>query len=479
MEYEKLMIHGGSTRPGSIGQQCSVVDTMAGSRPYRIMVDCGMEFVREDELGMGGIGPTPDFSLLNGDKKIDAVFLTHGHVDHIGSVGALCAGGHLEPEAKIYCSPQTAQIVPIVLNDGLKNHPQFDLFNAADAISRLVVIPEPGEFEMLPGLKVYIPQRGHIPGNGGIVIPLASGKKGYFTSDECWHNQPVTQASLLPSQSWPIEWIPDEIWGTDLTYGLGSLTTDSRVKPTVDEEVSRLIERVREGLGKGRKEIIAAFGTGRIQNVAVWLAKAGIRVYIDGVGRHIYRIFQENRWTERDNQMPKLGESSGILPVESANHRDYLINSSEPCVVATTGGMGDFGPIVAYLETGIRHKDFDFYFTSWLAPGSNGKKLVEVGNKIEKDGKRRNVKLKIGESQSSKLFSVKAGIDHFALSAHSPMEKTVDFLQDIVNCRHGKLLDRIVLTHGVQENKAVAASLFMPFSRQIIHGERNTVISLL
>ena len=63
------MIHDGSTRTGSIGQQCSVVDTMAGSRPYRIMVDCGMEFVREDELGMGGIGPTPT-SLLNDGKRL-------------------------------------------------------------------------------------------------------------------------------------------------------------------------------------------------------------------------------------------------------------------------------------------------------------------------------------------------------------------------------------------------------------------------
>lgn len=478
METERLMIHGGSTQPGSIGQQCSTVDTMAGGRPYRIMVDCGMEFVREDELGMGGIGPTPDFSPLQGGKKIDAVFLTHAHVDHIGSIGALCAGGYLEPEAKIYCSPQTTHIVPIVLNDGLKNHPQYNIFDAADAISRLAVIPAPGECEILSGLKVYIPQRGHIPGNGGIVIPLASGKKGYFTSDECWHNQPVTQASLLPSQSWPIEWIPDEIWGTDLTYGVGPANS-SKPKPTVDEEVARLIEKVREGLGNNRKQIIAAFGTGRIQNVAIWLAKAGIRVYIDGIGREIYRIFQENRWTERDNRLPKLSDGSGIMPVESSKHREHLIHGSEPCIVATTGGMGDFGPIVAYLEAGISRNDFDFYFTSWLDPRSNGHKLVELSKKMERDSERseRRVKLKMGEDKP-RHFIVRASINHFALSAHSPMEKTVDFWQDIVSCRHGKLLDRIVLTHGVQENKAIAANLFMPFSRQIIYGERNTVVSL-
>ncbi|MDO8424253.1 MAG: MBL fold metallo-hydrolase [bacterium] len=452
---------------------------MAGPRPYRIMVDCGMEFVREDELGIGGIGPIPDFSLLQGDnRKIDAVFLTHAHVDHIGSIGALCSGGYLAPEAKIYCSPQTYHIVPIALNDGLRNHPQFSVFDAAETISRLAVIPEPGEFEILPGLKVYIPQRGHIPGNGGIVIPLASGKKGYLTSDECWHDQPVVQASLLPSQSWPIEWLPDEIWGTDLTYGLGAPSIDAKPKPTVDEEVARLIESVRTGLGNGRKQTIAAFGTGRIQNVAVWLAKAGIRVYIDGVGRHIYRIFQENRWSERDNRLPKLGEGSGIIPVESTKHREHLINGPEPCVVVTTGGMGDFGPIVAYLETGIRRADFDFYFTSWLAPGSNGHKLVKASRKIEPDKGQRRVNLKLGENKPYQWFPLKANIDHFALSAHSPMGETVKFLQDVANCRHGQPLDRIVLTHGVQENKALAARLFMPFSRQIMYGERNTTVSL-
>ncbi len=471
IEKERLIIHGGSTRPGSIGQQCSTVYTQAGPELYGIMVDCGAEFVREDQIGMGGIGTAPDFSFLQGRKKIDAVWLTHAHVDHIGSVGVLCASGFLEPDAKIYCSPQTAKILSIILTDGLKGYSQFNIIHAANALSRLVVVPEPGEFEILPGLKVYIPQRGHLPGNGGIVIPLASGKKGCFTSDECWHDQPVTQASLLPSQSWPRKWIPDEIWGDDTTYGL-SIGTTGKPKPTVNEEVIRLIEKVRESLGNNRKVIIAAFGTGRIQNIAVWLAEAGIRLYIDGVGRYVYRIFQKNRWSERDNRLPKLGESSGIIPVENAEHRDYLINSSESCVVATTGGMGDFGPISSYIQVGICREDFDFNFTSWLAPGSNGQKLVEASKKMEKE-----VKLKMGD-EPRRRFPLRASVGHFGFSSHSPMERNIDFWKDVVNCRQGKPLDRIVHAHGIPENKALAASLSMPFSEQIVYGERNTVIAL-
>lgn len=475
METEKLMILGGSTRPGSIGQMCQTIDTMAAGPLYRIMVDCGMEFIREDDLGLGGIGPVPDFSLLEDGKKIDAVFLTHAHVDHIGGIGALCGSGYLSPEARIYCSPQTAQIVPIVLNDGLKGHPSYNIFDAADAINRLTVIPKPGEFEILPKLKVHIVQRGHIPGNAGIDVPFASGEWGYITSDECWQNQPVSQASRLLSQCGAP--IPSMILSTDLTYGRLADKKDFYAQLSIEEKVDIFMRLLSYGISEGRKQIVGAFGVGRSQNLAKWCADAGIRCYIDGVGRHIHRIFQENRWSERDNLLPKLGENSGIVPVESAKHREHLIRSSEPCVVITTGGMGDFGPIVAYKKAGISSQKYDFHFTSWLAPGSDGEKLVKASEKTRIVGKRRNVRLRVGEN-AFEHFSVVAQVYHTTFSGHSPMEHNVDFLQDIVNCRHGKELDRVILTHGAQENKATAAKMFLPFSRQIMYGERNTVITL-
>lgn len=461
---EQLVIHGGASRSGSIGQRCDTLDIVRNDRFYRIMVDCGMEFLREGETG--GVGPAPDFSLLQDGKQIDAVYLTHFHADHVGSVGTLCASGLLDADAKIHSSPQTAAVLPYVLQDGLRHNPTYNAFNAANVLKQLTVIEKPGEYEILPGLKVFIPQMGHAPGNGGIVIPTSSGRKGFITSDFCVHNQPVTKGALLPSESWPREWIPDEIWGTDLTYGSGP-------RRSFDDEMTRLIERTKSDLEAGRRVVIPAFGNGRGQNIAVSFAKAGIPVMLDGVTRNIYQIFQETRWNERDNLLPKLGENSGITVVKNEEHREELLESPGPWVVITTGGMGDFGPIVRYMEAGLPDENFRFYFTSWLAPGTNGSKLVAQA----KGGKGKTIRLNM-KDESKIVVPVRAGIDQFGLTAHGTLDELIVFIQDIINCRGGKILNRIVLTHGTPKSKTEGACKLAPFAKEIIWGERNTVIPL-
>lgn len=462
------MIHGGASHSDSIGQQCTTIATAAGSKFYRLMVDCGMEFQREEEIG--GVGPAPDFSLLNG-QKVDGVFLTHYHFDHAGAVAVLRRRQLLAEDALVNGSPQTLAILPWVLQDGLKNNPQFNAFDAANILKRRRIIETPGEFEILPGLKVYVPQMGHAPGNGGIVIPLASGRKGFITSDFCRHDQPITKGVRLPSEFWPREWLPDEIWGTDLTYG----ETGQRKSP--DDEVARLIDRTKLVISRGQKEVVAGFGNGRIQNLAYWFSKAGIPVYIDGIARNIYLILQETRWNDRDGLLPKIGEKSGIRVVKSAEHREELIESSEPCVILTTGGMGDFGPIVRYMKAGLPSTDYVFIFTSWLAPGSNGRKLVQKAKEREAKGTKKSITLR-DKDEKETIVSVRAEIDHFSLSAHGTLDEFAGFIEDIVRCRDGRILERIVLTHGTSESKSRAAICLRPFAKEIVWGERNTVISL-
>lgn len=456
---ERLVIHGGASHAGSIGQRCDTIDLISGNHEYRIMADSGMEFMAAGE--MGGSGAGADLSLLNDGKKVDALLLTHSHIDHLGWTAVVHRGGFLSDAAPIISSPQTAKIMPYALEDGLKRSPQYTAFDAAEVLERCVIIQQPGEYELLPGLKGFFPQCGHIGGALWIVLPTSSGRKGLIMNDWCSHDQPVTKGALLPSQMWPREWIPDEIWGTDLTYG-------SATKRPLKEEVGRLAAQAKVELAQKRKVIIAAFANGRGQNVAYWLAKAGIHVWIDGAIRHIWRVLQENRWSDRDGELPKLDGKGRIHVVESEEHREELIADPKPRVIITTGGMGDFGPIIRYFEAGLANPEWVFYFTSWLAPGTNGEKLV-VGAK----------KLKIvTKHEENRTIPVRAAVDRFGLSAHGDLDDFVRFVEDIVSCRNGKPLERIVLTHGTQETKAAAAKRVAHLTQSVIYGERNTVISL-
>lgn len=467
---ERLVIHGGATRPGSIGQSCSTLDLIAKENKYRIMIDSGMEFITEAESG--GSGPGADLALLNDGKKVDALILTHSHIDHIGWVVVVLREKYLSSETRIICSPQTAKVLPYALEDGLKRNPQYTAFDAAEVLDRLLVIPKPGEFEVLTGLKGFFPQCGHIPGAMWVVLPTSSGKKGLIMSDWCAQDQPVTKGALLPSQIFPPEWIPDEIWGTDLTYG-------SQTKKPLKEEIGRLVAQTKAELAQGHKVIIAAFANGKGQNVAYWLAKAGIEIWIDGAIRSIWSVFQNNRWSDRDGGLPKLGERGKIRPVESEEHRAEIIADPTPRVVVTTGGMGDFGPIVSYFKVGLPQKEWVFFFTSWLAPGCNGAKLLRMDTKKENHPQPDSFQLVLYDrDEKMESITFRAAVDRFGISAHGDLDDSEKFIKNIIACRGGRPLDKIVMTHGTQESKTAAAKRFAPLSKNIIYGERNTIISL-
>ena len=88
-------------------------------------------------------------------------------------------------------------------------------------------------------------------------------------------------------------------------------------------------------------------------------------------------------------------------------------------------------------------------------------------------------KLKVTtKHEESRMIEVRAAVDRFGLSAHGDLDDFVRFVEDMVSCREGKPLERIVLTHGTQETKSTAAKRIVHLTKNVIYGERNTVISL-
>jgi len=475
---EKVIYLGGSSKPDSIGKQCTVFDIIARknmrSYEYRLMVDCGMEFVRGEKSG-----PVPNFSLIK-DRKIDCVILTHGHTDHTGGLGALRASGLLSESAPVISSPQTAHMLELNLRDGERSR-IHSIFDTANIMKRRMSVPKPGLCEVLPGLVLLFAQNGHLSGSASIVIPTGSGKNILVIGDTSEEDQPITQGRRLPSEYYPASHIPDCIGGTDFTYGFGN-------KTPLSEVVLKFQNQVRADIQAGKKVVAGVFRAGRGQNVPIWLLdiarELNVPIWLDGSTSTVWNILRENPWSERDGILPELGEKNGVIPVRDSMHRMTLLEKEGPAIFVTTPGMADFRPLVKYLEFGLPRKDFSFYFTSWIDRHTNANRILSRQAKIEKardEGRQLEPLVKIFDEEVGWIeLPMEADVHHFGLGAHGDSEESIRLIDDIVmKCRGGNPLEFVLATHGSLANRKAAAERIYPkYTDQFFFGEENTIITI-
>jgi len=457
---ERLLYLGGSSLNKNDGLGPSSVALQIGDKA--IGVDCGLEILPAGKYGL------PDFSLLKSENlKFSALILTHSHLDHIGGVGQASESGMFAENAVIWGSPQTNAILPFVLDETWSRgvgQSYYRGVNIPVGLSKNIPL---GEFEILPGVRAFTGAAGHIPGALYIVIETPSGKKILFCGDNGWHEQEIVGGSTLPDGI-PDSWLPDVIAMTDLT-------NPSLTSLDYELEVGRLVRHVDESLAKKKIVIIAAFANGRAQNVALALARAGIKpVYADGSSVENFKIFKNSRWSLKDKEF----SFDGVEFIENGNaRRENLLTEGGPLVVVTPAGFGDGGPVRYYLEKGLGGTSFEFVATSWLMPGCTMDRLLQKVETRRKSGRLVRLALEDEFGVNKTSFEVKCEAHHFHLSAHGGLGETVEMVKKVV-ARRGKNLEVIVLTHGTRESKRLAVNAFRPYTDSVVYGQIGTIINL-
>jgi metallo-beta-lactamase family protein len=238
--------------------------TVTGSRYLleiggrRLLVDCGLfqgyKVLRQRNWAEFPVSPA----------SIDAVLLTHAHLDHSGYLPRLVHDGFA---GRIWCAPGTAALCRILLPDsaGLleeeaafankhgssKHHPALPLYTQADARACLRHFEEVAfeqEFEPAPGIGVRLRRQGHILGAASIVVEHG-GRRVLFSGDLGRPADPLMQAPLPPPAA---DWIVCES-----TYGNRTHAGDD-----LERELGAILKRV---LARGGVAIIPAFAVGRAQ----------------------------------------------------------------------------------------------------------------------------------------------------------------------------------------------------------------------
>ena len=358
----------------------------------RLLLDCGLFQGRRKDFY--------DRNLhFNFDPaSIDAVLLSHAHIDHSGNLPNLVKQGFRGP---IYATPPTSSLGEIMLADSAhiqesdaeyaskKNRrrgepavePLYTTADAVEASKQYYPIKYDQPFSPVQGVIAKFVNAGHILGTAAIVLDINenySHKKLWFSGDIGRFDMPLLPDPVLPTP--------------DVDYLLMECTYGDKPHSSILEAYRELKDVVVKTVNRGGKIIIPAFAVGRTQDIVYGLNEMVaaneiplIPVYVDSpLAVEASQIFlrypdyfdEETRTFVLEHRHPAL-DFKGLRYVGSVEESKRLNDLSGPMVIISASGMAESGRILHHLRNNIENPRNTILIVGWQAPNTLGRRLAE------------------------------------------------------------------------------------------------------
>ncbi|MGI0139750.1 MAG: beta-CASP ribonuclease aCPSF1 [Thermoplasmata archaeon] len=400
-----------------VGRSASLLSTQNS----KILIDCGLD---------PGSERTPYFSapeLLPLDS-LDAVVVTHAHLDHCGLVPVLLKYGFKGP---IYCTAPTRDMMTLMLLDAIKvvnaeaRKGLYDSSHVREMVARTIPLRWGETTDIAPDVRLTLHNAGHILGSSICHFHLGDGDHNLaYTGDmkfeRTWLFNPAT--NRFPRL---------ETLVIESTYGGYRDLQPSRQEAT--EAFSHLATKI---LSRGGKMIVPVFAVGRSQEVMLVLEdkmREGriprVPVYLDGMifeATAIHTAYPEYLNSQLRTQIFQQGDNPFLSDifhrVDSQQMRMDLLDTKEPCIVLATSGMMSGGPVMEYFRNWSGDEKNCLVFVGYQADGTFGRRLQRgVSETTFMDGPRQvpiPVRLEMatiegfsGHSDRAQLMNYVASID--------------------------------------------------------------------
>jgi metallo-beta-lactamase family protein len=362
----------------------------AGSR---VMVDCGL-FQGERVWRRRNWEP-----LSIDPARVDAVVLTHAHLDHSGYLPVLVRSGFSGP---VRCTPETAELTAIVLRDAAhlaeedaehanaggysKHDPALPLFDSADAekaISLLAPVDH-GTATTLPGgIGLELRSAGHILGSAFAQLDVA-GTRLLVSGDMGRSVHPLLRPPETPDDA--------DVVVVESTYG-------DRLHEAVDDEP--LADAIRRTIGRGGVVLMPAFAVdrtfvllmvlarleaeGRIPSVPVYvdspMALKALEVYLRAIERHDAQLRPEVTVASASYR-PR-----GLKLMPSRTDSQGLNRPRRPCIVVSASGMATGGRVLHHLAHQLPNPRNSVVLTGFQVPGTRGRALADGVRQVKIHGR--------------------------------------------------------------------------------------------
>ena len=433
---------------GEVTGSCYVVQT----KQARMLVDCGLFQGGKKSEALNRPPTAPN-------RMVDAVLLTHGHLDHTGRLPLLARMGYTGP---IYGTPATLDMTSLIVRDSArlqlsdnerKNRkrmragepPQEPLYTPDDAekiLSQLRPVPYQKPFEVVPGIRAIWADAGHMLGSASIQLIVEEDrttKRVVFSGDLGPRSAPILRefepfhdADLLFLES---------------TYG-------GRDHRSFEDTVAEFERIVIDAVNRAGKMLVPTFAVGRAQLITLLLGKmfrAGkvkpFPIFLDSpmaieatniYVKHSELFDDEMKALIRDH--PLREDLKTMKPTPTADDSRAINDVRGTCLVMAGAGMCSGGRILHHLKANLWKPSTQVLIVGYQGYGSLGRRLVDGEKEVKIFGEK---------------IAVKATVHTLGgFSAHAGQTDLMRWFDVIAPSK-----PRVVLTHGEDDQRAALAKL--------------------
>ena len=407
----------------------------------RLLLECG--------LFQGKRSKTYEYNLnFEFDPaSIDAVILSHAHIDHSGNLPNLVKQGYNGP---IYATDATRDLADIMLKDSGHIHeydvkyvnkkrrkkglpPVEPLYTQADAARTIPLfrqIPYDTEFEPVPGVKVHFVDAGHILGSAAVVLDLTENGRTH----RLWFSGDIGRADkpLLRDPVFPYDQKVDTLM-MECTYG-------NRPHDDITQAVAEIKDVVNRTVSRGGKIIIPSFSIGRTQTLVYYLNEMmsngeipKIPVFVDSplavAASEVYRRHPEcydgETWAFISEHRHPALDFDQLTYTHSVDESKALNFRKDPMIIISASGMAEAGRILHHIKNNIEDERNTILIVSWQAPHTLGRRLADREKEVRIFGETYHRKAQVETINGFSAHAGQGGLVEYASSVAGQAQRII------------------------------------------------------
>lgn len=437
-----------------VGRSCMLLQTPES----RVLMDCGVDVASSTDAYP--FLESPDFNI----NELDAVIISHAHLDHVGFLPYLFKFGYRGP---VYMTEPTRDISALLLLDFVKimksenKEPIFDVDDIKEMVKHTVTLAYEEVTDITPDVRITLYNAGHVLGSSMVHLHVGNGLHNIlYTGDMKFGKTQMLEpaATHFPRLETLI---------IESTYG----GRDNIGTPR-EETDEALAELVIDVASKKGKLLLPVLGSGRAQEIMITihnLVTSGrlepLPVYIDGMVWDITAIHTAypeflnltlRRQIFHKDQNPFLWEM--FKQVGSPKERTQVIESTGPCIVIATSGMLVGGPSVEYLRALGDNPKNAMALTCYQGEGSLGRRI-----------QRGEREITFSNGSKQEILQLKCRIETIeGFSAHSDRKQLLNFVY-----RCNPRPKKVIVNHGESVKCLDLASAIHKLNRVETSAPRN------